>query len=148
MNINPKKALIFIILAFLAAGCAAVKTPDLTEVDDGVIRVSSSPLMWQKHRSPMFTACEEAYGYVKGLKLGGYSDWRLPTKDELLDFYFVFDYGNADPEELGIKIEGDYWTSDEEGGAGFSGGWNDQNSCEITREFQPATKGYVRAVRP
>lgn len=147
MNINYRKILIYTLLAFLATGCASVKTPDLTEVDDGIIKVESSELMWQKHRSQMFKSSEEADKYVKGLNLGGYSDWRLPTRDELLDFYFVFDFGDADAKDLGIKIEGDYWTSDEDG-AGFSGGWKDGSFCEITRGFQPATKGYVRAVRP
>ncbi|MFN2369228.1 MAG: DUF1566 domain-containing protein, partial [Desulfurivibrionaceae bacterium] len=119
-----------------------------TETDDGIIVVSSSPLMWQKHRSSLFSSREEADRYVEELELGGYTDWRLPTREELLDFYFVFDFGDADAGEYGIRIEGDYWSADKDG-IGFSGGWKDDGEfCEITRGYQPAARGYVRAVRP
>jgi hypothetical protein len=147
MDTHLKKILTFMTLAFLAAGCAAVRTPDLTETGGGVIKVSSSPLMWQKDRSSLFTSLEEADRYVKDLELGGYRDWRLPTREEFLDFYFAFDFGNADAKDYGISIEGDYWSADKDG-IGFSGGWKDGDSCEITRGYQPAGKGYVRAVRP
>lgn len=147
MIICLKKILLPLLLVFLVTGCAGIGTPDLTETDDGIIVVSSSPLMWQKHRSNLFSSWEEADRYVKELELGGYTDWRLPTREELLDFYFVFDFGNADAGEYGIQIEGDYWSADKDG-IGFSGGWKDGDFCEITRGYQPADQGYVRAVRP
>ena len=116
-------------------------------LDDYVMRTSSSPLVWQKERGPLFTSWEKANEYVKNLDLGGYTDWRLPSREELLDLYFVFDYGSANARELGIVIEGNYWSAEKDG-MGFSGGWKDGDICEISRIYQSASKGYVRAVRP
>ena len=103
--------------------------------------------MWQKTRGPRFTSWEDADNYVKSLRIGGYSDWRLPTKEEFLELYFVFDFGNAKIEDQGLVMEGNYWSAEKDGGI-FCGAWKDGDSCEISRNYQPATKGYVRAVRP
>lgn len=139
--------LILLFLSPLITGCALTRTANLTDSGDGIIKVSSSPLMWQKTRGPLFTSWEEADNYVKTLQLGGYSDWRLPTREEFLELYFVFDFGKAKAKDLNITIEGNYWSADKDG-LGFSGAWKDGDSCEITRSYQPAIKGYVRAVRP
>ena len=139
--------LIVLMLSFLINGCALIKTPNLTDNGAGILALSSSPLMWQKERGPQFSSWEEADNYVKNLELGGYSDWRLPTEEEFLQLYFLFDYGKAKADELGIEIEGNYWSADKDG-LGFSGAWKDGEICEITRNFKPSTKGYVRAIRP
>mgnify|MGYP000073463541 CR=1 FL=1 len=139
--------LVLLLLSPLLTSCAVTRTANLTVVGDDILKVSSSPLMWQKARGPLFTSWEEAEKYAKILRLGGYSDWRLPTREEFLELYFVFDFGNAKSKDHGITIEGNYWSADKNG-LGFSGAWKDGDSCEISRNFQPATKGYVRAVRP
>jgi len=43
--------------------------------------VTFNGLMWEKETREM--NCYSAMDYVKNLRLGGYSDWRLPTVDEL-----------------------------------------------------------------
>lgn len=134
-------------LLLLISGCAAITPPDVVDSGDGIIMIESSPLMWQKERSPLFTSWDEADNYVKNLNLGGFTDWRLPTSEEFLDLYFVFDFGKAKADDLGMVIEGNYWSADKEG-YGFSGAWEDGDSCEISRKYQPDNKGYVRAVRP
>lgn len=145
---NLRNILLFLLFfSPLVTGCALTRTATLTEGGDGIITVSSSPLMWQKARGPLFTSWEEADSYVKALQLGGYSDWRLPTREEFLKLYFAFDFGKAKTEDIGMTIEGNYWSADKNG-LGFSGAWKDGDSCEISRSYQPAVKGYVRAVRP
>jgi hypothetical protein len=146
--LNLRNIMVVLLLAStMITGCAVTKTANLTDTGDGIIMVSSSPLMWQKERGPLFTSWEEADKYVKNLRLGGYSDWRLPTRNEFLKFYFVFDFGNADADDFGIEIEGNYWSADKDG-MGFSGAWKDGQSCEISRIYESGNTGYVRAVRP
>lgn len=132
----------------LAGGCALNRPAGLTEIGEGIIQVSSSSLMWQKSRSPLFSSITEAEIYVKDLRLGGYDDWRLPTAEDFLDLYFTFDYGNAQATEHGINIGGNYWSVDEDGNS-FIGAWQDDSElCEISRTYRPGSRGYVRAVRP
>jgi hypothetical protein len=145
---NPRNIfLILLVLLPLATGCAGRKTAGFSDSGEGIMRVGSSPLMWQKARGPLFTSWEEADNYAKNLELGGYGDWRLPTREEFLELYFAFDFGKADARDLGINIEGNYWSAEPDG-MGFSGAWRDGDSCEITRNYQPAAQGFVRAVRP
>ncbi|MEN8136555.1 MAG: DUF1566 domain-containing protein [Thermodesulfobacteriota bacterium] len=134
------------LICLFIIGCALTGTTTLT-TRNGVMEASSSPLMWQQDRGPLFTSWEKANNYVNKLELGGYSDWRLPTKEEFLELYFAFDYGSANTRDLGIVIEGNFWSA-EKGGMGFSGAWKDGDSCEISRDYKLARKGYVRAVRP
>lgn len=144
----PGLLLVLLLLSPLASGCALNKPVTFLDNGDGIIKVNSSPLMWQKERSPQFSSLSEAENYVKELRLGGYDDWRLPTAGDFLDFYFVFDYGQAKAADYDIDIEGNYWSISEDG-TGFIGAWNDDSvMCEISRTFQPGSKGYVRAVRP
>jgi hypothetical protein len=61
---------------------------------DGTVTDSCSGLMWQKVQADIdgsgdfepeadFATWEQANGFVKGLNIGGHSDWRLPTIQEL-----------------------------------------------------------------
>ena len=47
--------------------------------------------MWQTKRSEKFSSFKEAKEYVKNLELGGYNDWRLPTKDEFYKLCNIFE---------------------------------------------------------
>lgn len=49
-------------------------------------------LMWARDRSLPIPDLEEAQRYARRLRVGGYADWRLPTRDEL--------EGLVDPIEL------------------------------------------------
>jgi hypothetical protein len=147
MNTTKINTLLVLLAVALLAGCAGLRTPDLTDLGDGTMRISSSPLQWQLERSSYFNNWDEASAYVATLELGGHSDWRLPTSEELLDLYFVFDFGNAGKNDKLKKIEGFYWVA-EKNGTGYLGSWQDTESCEITRQFNPGTRGgYVMAVR-
>ena len=49
---------------------------------DGTVTDMSRKLMWQKGDNGREVSFEEAQQYCKMLRLGGYSDWRLPNPDE------------------------------------------------------------------
>jgi hypothetical protein len=136
-------------LLFLA-GCAATGPQDAAtfiDLHNGIFQAPGSDLMWQKERSPLFTSKEEAVDYVRDLRLGGYTDWRLPTPDEVLALHNVVDFGPAKEGDSDISLSGNYWcalTGDEI----IAGSWQDGVSCELTRSYKPNFSGHVRAVRP
>lgn len=136
-------------LLFLTA-CAATGPRSSTtfiDLNNGIFQVPGSELMWQKERSPLFTSKEEAVEYVENLTLGGFSDWRLPTPDEVLALHNIVDFGKAKEGDDDIFLKGNYWcvlTGDEI----IAGSWQDGVSCELTRSYKPNLSGHVRAVRP
>jgi hypothetical protein len=68
--------------------------------------------MWQQATSSSSMDWDSAGGYCSGLSLAGYSDWRLPTADELQS---IVDYGKASPAIDTTAFPGTqssiYWSS-------------------------------------
>ena len=65
------------------AGPQAVQT----EVPEGVYLDPETRLMWTTEDNGTDISWPQANEYAKELRLGGYSDWRLPTIDELEKLY-------------------------------------------------------------
>lgn len=134
-------------LIFFAQGCSS-KHPQATryqDLDNGICHDTVSGLMWQSDKSPKIKTFEDAQLYVKDLNLGGYTDWRLPTVNELYDLNYNFDLhlnGKCD-----FTLKGRYW-SGEKDGEGMAGSWEISNQCDPERRYFSGTDGYVRAVRP
>ncbi|MBU2712436.1 Lcl C-terminal domain-containing protein [Zooshikella harenae] len=59
-----------------------INTPNYTDNGDGTITDNVTGLMWQKNMGEKIIF-SDAFKYAKKLKLGGYSDWRVPTIKEL-----------------------------------------------------------------
>jgi CRISPR/Cas system-associated endoribonuclease Cas2 len=117
----------------------------------GVVTDSRTGLMWQIIDSAMAEpeSCltyEQALEYVKNLKTGGYTDWRLPTADELADIY-------KQPPYFPSMSEKWYWSSDNY--QRYSDGWrkivdtvgNRPGSGTTTEPRDSRQCGAVRAVR-
>lgn len=144
------KNLIFALLLaliFFAQGCSS-KHPQAVRYQDlgnGIIHDTVSGLMWQSKRSHTIKTLAEAQLYVKDLNLGGYTDWRLPTVNELYDLNYNFDLHRNGKCDLALK--GRYW-SGEKDGEGMAGSWDISNQCDPERQYFSGTSGYVRAVRP
>lgn len=51
---------------------------------DGTLTDNTTGLMWQKVAAGKMIWVDAHYFHIPALSLGGHSDWRLPTKDELL----------------------------------------------------------------
>jgi hypothetical protein len=73
-----------------ATGARTIAEPSIhptTEVPDRVYLDPETMLMWTKEDSGKDLEWNEAKEYARGLLLGGYTDWRLPTIEELEDLY-------------------------------------------------------------
>ena len=89
-----------------------INPPSFTDNLDGTITDNNTGLMWQKADGGEMTF-ENANSYCKNLKLGGYSDWRLPTGIEL---FSINNYTNLNPAldtVYFIKTNAQYWWTSE-----------------------------------
>ncbi len=112
---------------------------------DAVIDTHSK-LMWQYNKSrKSFKTETEAREYVKGLRLGGFSDWRLPTLAERWDMLQIYMY--KDNGDINFpKPERQYWTTKTDKGT-IALKLDYSCMCRGDQEVEYKPKGYVRAVR-
>ena len=103
--------------------------------------------MWQLSKEGPFVSSEKAERYAAGLNLGGYDDWRLPTKSELFDLFYMHYWQNDGNCVMNYK--GEFWavSRDHESSLGH---WEDDLLCGPEFKFVDSIKdhGFVRAVRP
>ena len=66
---------------------------DYADNGDGTVTDTSTGLMWQARTSNVMT-WEQALAYCEKLNLGGYTDWRLPSKKALRS---LVDFSQYDP---------------------------------------------------
>jgi hypothetical protein len=87
--IFAKTASLFLLLA-LCMSCPPSRAQNQTPVNNGPVvdwTDSMTGLTWAKEVSEWFLTWNEAKAYCVNLRLGGHSDWRLPTIDELQGIY-------------------------------------------------------------
>lgn len=80
--------------------------------DESVELVVKTPdgLMWDKNDSDKEMTFAEAEEYCKNLRLGGFSDWRMPSREELLTIVDLTKYNPAIKDGFNTKSSS-YWTS-------------------------------------
>lgn len=147
MKHTPIVLAILAILLLSLPGCAGKSSQQarLQNLGNGICQDTVSGRMWQSEKSRMITSLNDAEQYVRTLNLGGYSDWRLPTVDELYDLNYLFDLFQQGDCTLDRK--GKYWSSEQDG-EGKAGAWEISDQCDPVRQYTPGTRGYIRAVRP
>jgi hypothetical protein len=94
---------------------AAVPQLVQTEVPEGVYLDPETRLMWTVEDNGGYISWNKAYEHAKHLRLGGYSDWRLPTIEELEQLYDPKDgseYNIRKPFRLTVRS---VWSSTTEG---------------------------------
>lgn len=116
----------------------------LKDMGNGVCQQLPTGLMWQIEKSKLISNWQEADEYVNRLQLGGFDDWRLPTRDECFTLSTLLLMKKGD---CPIKIKKGHWVTENK--KRKSGFWDDYPLCGGP-EFRwiKTKKGYVRAVRP
>lgn len=148
---------LFITYTLILIGCSAQqdatgsngeRESSLILGEDGMIcHEVQTNKMWQFGKEGPFSSLEEAQRYAAELKLGDYGDWRLPTKSELFNLYYVHYWKNDDACEMNHK--GEFWMVSKDQGPSL-GHWEDDLLCGPEFKFIEAIKqdGFVRAIRP
>jgi len=129
----------------------------LIVAQEGIIEDTGSALQWEKTQNGKKTSWEEATNYVRQLNLGGYTNWRLPTAEELLGLIelakqkgvkenFNEFFNNSGFNGWDDDFYGYYWTSSSTSYLNCGQGVNFGNGS--TNSYQTASgKHYIRAVR-
>jgi len=68
--------------------------PRYRDRGDNVVEDLNTGFMWQMDDDGILRSWQEATSYCEAVELGGYSDWQVPTRRELMS---IVHYGNADP---------------------------------------------------
>lgn len=134
-------------LFIVSSGCASRQNSIIQLKDQGICQESKSGRMWQLDKGKKFTSLDEAERYAAGLQLGGYNDWRVPTRDEYYQLHNIFLYGKDN--DCAMNFNGDFWSASE-GKEPPLGHWEAYFLCgtELRYVESHGTEGYVRAVRP
>jgi len=150
-----RRFVLFLMLTILA-GCAgaghdsssptAERDAPLRDLGNGICRQTNNGLMWQMDKSPRYSTWQEAKKYAETLNLGGYTDWRLPTKDELYMLHYISALpGDAD---CMMKLSCSFWSGNA-GQEANAGRWESYPLCGGNEfKYVKAEQGFVRAVRP
>jgi hypothetical protein len=83
-----------------------------TDNGNGTTTDNATKLMWQKEDDNTQRELKSAITYCEGLSLGGYNDWRLPNKEELVS---IIDKTRKNPAINTTYFpntnSSDYWSS-------------------------------------
>lgn len=148
---SAKKVVIAILVLFIslvqAVGLAGAvtETASLKEIAEGIVQETDNGRMWTTVKTSRYESRGTVENYLQTLNDGKYSDWRLPTKWELREFYDIFDLKQAG--DVRVQIEGNYWMV-MESGESSAAAWEVGDQCEPERFFYKKQSGRIRAVRP
>ncbi|EIL99112.1 DUF1566 domain-containing protein [Rhodanobacter thiooxydans] len=145
MHVPSPGVLLSSVEQFASARCAGHATP--IEAPAGTIIDQSTGLMWSKATTAKGKTWAEAKAAAEAVRLGGYTDWRLPTRAELLT---LVDDTRSNPaiDTTQFDCESDwYWTSTPLASSPSVCAWGvDFSSGGADYDRQP-DDGRVRAVR-
>ncbi len=134
-------------LTITVSGCTPQKTMLLRAEGSEICEETKSEKMWQKGKGGPFLTLQEAEQYAADLQLGGYNDWRLPSKEELFHLYHVFFWKKNNNCDL--NQSGEFWSVAKDGRSSL-GHWETYFLCDPEFNYVKSlkTSGYVRAIRP
>ena len=154
-----RQVIIYFVLAYVlfGQGCASDQNgPDSGGREkDGLLQARGelicqdveSGKMWQVEKKGVFSSLHKAQVYAANLRLGGYDDWRLPTKEEMFHLFHIFVWKKS--TDCVMNRSGEYWTVSKNRESSL-GHWEINYSCGPEYKYVESlkSKGYVRAVRP
>lgn len=130
---------------FLVVSNAMAGGGTLQNMGNGICNDPVSGLMWQIAKGKRFSSFNEVTNYIAGLKLGGYTDWRLPTTLESSELRgLIAIQGNKDCNIP--KLESTYWLVDNKKGA-VPAKLELECFCRGDFDLVVKDKGYARVVR-
>jgi len=109
---------------------------------DGTIFDPTLNLMWQKDDDGIQRTYSESLDYCNKLTIGGYSDWHLPQKEELMHLAKI-KFENLKQIFPNIQNER-YWASTTIDEVKWAG--NAQDKIVFTVDFDPASSNYGQEV--
>ena len=146
----------FIAYALILNGCVAQQDATGSDVSKGGLFLAEGEMichdvltnkMWQFVKEGPFSSLDEAERYAAELRLGGYGDWRLPTKSELFELFYIHYWKNDGTCVMNHR--GEFWmvSKNQEPSLGH---WEDDLLCGPEFKFVESIKqnGFVRAIRP
>jgi hypothetical protein len=117
------------------------------DIGNGTVTDISTGLMWQQAAPANGMTWQQALAYCEGLSLGGYTDWRLPTKKELISLVDYSHYSPAiDPDYFPGTAASWYWSSTSDVSHTY-GAWVVDFDYGNVGNGSKSHAGYVRAVR-
>jgi hypothetical protein len=134
-------------LYILSYGCATQHKSIIQFKDQGICQEIKSGRMWQIDKGGKFSSLEEAERYAASLQLGGYNDWRVPTREEYFQLHYIF--SERKNNDCAMNLKGEYWSMPE-GEEPDLGHWETYFLCGAEFKYVESygMEGYVRAVRP
>ncbi len=142
---SPAATLHSIVERTASADCAGHATP--IEEPRGTVIDRSTGLMWSKATTAKGKTLAEAKEAAAAVRLGGYTDWRLPTRAELLT---LVDDTRSNPaiDTTKFDCESDwYWTSTPLASSPSGYAWGVLFSDGGAYYSHQVSGGRVRAVR-
>jgi len=114
---------------------------------NGTVTDTSSSLIWQQATAPNTYNWDQAISYCRSLSFAGYTDWRLPTLDELKT---LLDYTQAPPKINHMyfpdTVSSFYWSSTTDASSTYSAWGVDFLNGNVYIYYMNLSY-YVRAVR-
>ena len=100
----------------VAKGRATSRDGDFIAYNNGTVLDTRTNLMWAEEDNEFGINWANAKSYCKNYRRGGYTDWRMPTLDELEGLYESGNYENGDKSGNVIQITGWFvWASETRG---------------------------------
>ena len=138
---------VIFLLILLVLFSSSVASAALVDNGDGTVTDTGSGLMWQKATAPVTYTWQNALSYCENLSLAGYSDWRLPNRNELQSLADYSRYNPAiDPLLVLHTVSSSYWSSTTYAGS-TGGAWRVYFYDGHDGGGSKSSSYYVRAVR-
>ena len=134
------------LIGALGASSVLVAQERFVDRADGTVTDTSRKLMWQKGDNGREVTFEEAQQYCKTLRLGDYTDWRLPNPDERDTAVAIALMMPKHSRDAHAHLDL-YWSSDPTVLIPFN--YHPSLGKEVSRAYfaRQGTEAFVRAVR-
>jgi hypothetical protein len=121
-----------------SANHVVIEHKGLVAYSEGYVVDPKSKLLWQRDGDEVARDYFESMTYCRDLRLGGFSDWRLPTKDELKH---LAGFGYSDLQKLFPSIQKkNYWALTSSQDMPFSN--TAQDEVAFTVDLDPGSQNF------